>query len=244
MRPLALSTMHISAFSTAARACLALALVPALLAGCGGAAPPADASPSDELAGSGVGAASSAAPDAASFMRVGEITPVTLATASSPPPPPLVTKPKDGKENDELGGRKPDPKSPSDSRGSQSAGDPLAAAPTATPESKPQGHVEGAVVDSASALSEAEVRATIVQSQASFRTCYDLGSASAASAFQGTVALRASIGPSGVVASVDVVSSTTNNIRVDTCVADAVRRIQFPSKGGSAVIAFPIAFGR
>ncbi len=83
-----------------------------------------------------------------------------------------------------------------------------------------------------------------MQQQAAFQPCYEIGVASSSSSFAGVVTLRATIGPTGTVAAVDVVSSSTKNVRVDGCVADAVRRIQFPSKGGGAVVGIPIEFGR
>jgi outer membrane biosynthesis protein TonB len=140
------------------------------------------------------------------------------ARAGNPPP---------GKAG-EGGGGKPD----TDAGGS------------ATASADPPKGVHAAVVDSASNLSEAEVRTTIVQRQASFRQCYDLGASSSSGAFSGTINLRVSIGPTGTVASVDVLTSTTKLASVDSCVTQAVRSIQFPAKGNGAVVAFPIEFGK
>jgi TonB family protein len=103
-------------------------------------------------------------------------------------------------------------------------------------------NVRGAVVESGDGLSEAEVRGAIVQKQGSFRECYEIGTR-ASSGFSGTVSLRVSITPAGTVGAVEVLSSTTKNSQVDSCVADAVRKIQFPAKGNGAVVGFPIEFG-
>lgn len=233
-----------------------LLLCGALLSGCGGAASSADyareAGPSGGSGGhaSAIGSASptviaTAAPvDPPSFMRVGDIaretltTPVAAASAAPAAEPP---KPIAGAKN---------------LKGTTSTGPVRAATPPPPPtDGKPEsdtghktpederGAVHAAVVDSASNLSEAEVRTTIVQKQASFRQCYDLGMSSSA-AFAGTVSLRVSIGPTGTVASVEVLSSTTKIAAVDSCVTQAVRSMQFPAKGNGAVVAFPIEFGK
>lgn len=224
--------------------------VPLLLPGCGGGAP----SDAMYMPSGGTGASKSATDELeasdkdAGFMRVGEVyaAPIRPVTAAPPPPP--------SDEASSTGAPKPAgaPKLPkTESETEPSTNWTAAASATATAGGAPErghgkssGAVQGAVVDSAGGLSEAEVRTTIVQQQAVFRTCYELGVAATSSGFSGTVALRATIGPTGTVASVDVLSSSTKLLRVDACVADAVRRIQFPAKGGSAVVGFPIEFGK
>ena len=225
----------------------ALAFAP-LLAACGGSSATDYARETIPTGGSATGGETPAASAAASaeaevgFMRVGDVTPASLAeapttTAAAPPPPP----------NDPSGPKKASTgamatASPNARGGSDSGGGQTKASDERGHEApKPAPHA--AVVDSNGNLSEAEVRATIVSKQSTFRECYELGASSTAS-FSGTVQLKVSIGPTGSVASVDVLTSTTKNAQVDSCVTQAVRRIQFPAKGNGAVVAFPIEFGR
>jgi len=250
MRPLDDTLMPGPLAPFAAHARAALFLCGSLaLAACGGAAPPSDYAerPTGGVHEASPPPAASAAPtsEAPSFMRVGNLIPMPAAVAAAPLP--LQDKlPGGGGKNDKKpsdGPVKTGTASPSDARGTKSDRDEVFRAGQDSGSGQGQGAVQGAVVDSNGNLSEAEVRATIVQRQSSFRECYDLGLAGASSGFQGTVTLRVSIGPSGAVASVEIVSSTTKNPRVDTCVSGAVHRIQFPAKGSGAVVGFPIEFG-
>ncbi len=227
-----------------------------LLAGCGGAAmadkqaepPPPPNDETHTFTGSPAPTALASADAAPSFMRVGEVAretmtpPVATATAAAEPPKPIV--PLSDKKGTKALASKPQPTGtvpPADGGGGGHKPDTDAA--PANPKA-PEAGVHAAVVDSASNLSEAEVRSTIVQKQASFRECYDLGASGSAGAFSGSITLRVSIGPTGTVASVDVVASTTKVAAVDSCVTQAVRKIQFPAKGNGAVVAFPIEFGK
>lgn len=216
------------------------------LAACGGAAAPFDQKePPPHGGGAATGglllgteAAASAAPaggEAPSFMSVGDITraevppaapvPEPTTTATTPPAGgPMKTAGKNEKGYKTDGGGVPQEKKPTAST---------------TPLPLADG-VRGAVVDSASGLTEAEVRQTIMSKSSAFRECYDLGGAS----FSGSVSLRVAIGPTGTVASAEVTASTTHVAQVDSCVLSKVRTMQFPSKGSGAVISFPIEFGR
>lgn len=104
-------------------------------------------------------------------------------------------------------------------------------------------NVRGAVVDSSGGLTEADVRATLVQKQGAFRGCYEIGN-QGAGGFTGTVGLRVTINAAGMVAQADVTLTTTKNAQVDSCVLGEIRRMQFPAKGSGAVVSFPIDFGR
>ena len=252
-----------------ARLCAPLALVGLLLSGCGGAAaadryaepPPPPNDKNNTFTGSPSPtslASTSPTDEAPSFMRVGDVARETAATAaatatataSAEPPKPVLPLP--NKKGTKTLASKPLPAGaapPADGgRGGGGGGGEGGRKPDtdADPasQSAPVTGVQAAVVDSASNLSEAEVRATIVGKQASFRECYDLGASGSAGAFSGAITLRVSIGPTGTVATVDVVTSTTKVAAVDSCVTQAVRRIQFPAKGNGAVVAFPIEFGK
>lgn len=234
--------------AAALRGWVAVLVFAPLLAACGGSSA-ADYARETIPTGSGsLGgetAAASAAPSAEAevgFMRVGDVTPASLAeapttTAAAPPPPPVDPSGPRKASTGAMATASPNARGASDSGGGQ------------TKASDERGHEapkpapNAAVVDSNGNLSEAEVRATIVSRQSTFRECYELGASSTAS-FSGTVQLKVAIGPTGSVASVDILTSTTKNAQVDSCVTQAVRRIQFPAKGNGAVVAFPIEFGR
>ena len=61
---------------------------------------------------------------------------------------------------------------------------------------------------------------------------------------RGTVTVKATIGPSGAVTVAQVIKSTAQNAKVDTCVVDAFKKIKFPppKDGGTSVITFPMEF--
>lgn len=111
------------------------------------------------------------------------------------------------------------------------------------PSNEKKESVQGAVVDSAAGISEEEIRAVITKQSAAFRRCYDKG-VSATPGFSGAVLLRIAISAQGSVAAVEVTGSTTKNQSVDTCVAEEIKRLQFPAKGSGAIVGFPIELGR
>lgn len=215
-----------------------LGLFVAGLAGCGGTAPNGgsgrlhDEPPPPPPPNATATAAASAAPGGApEVFRVGSI---TMGEAAPDVPDDEAGMSLAG---DEAEGA-PDPEVKKD-KPIRTTG-----APKPLNEKKPTERSESvmsAVVDATAGLSQEEVRATIGNRQGSFRACYTIGAASGP--FQGTVFVRASVGPTGAVASAEVTSSTTKNVRVDSCVLDAVRVLQFPAKGGGAVVSFPIEFG-
>lgn len=259
MRPFSPKTMPSPPSRRRAPLAATLALLAAPLAiagaiaGCGGAANmelQSDAYGAGSKAKESPAGTAVAATEPPPFMTIGEIINVPLLAAEpAPTAMPIATAASNdadgkGERRDVTKPIKTSATKATDKSDSNTRADPGPPPPPPPPGGgTAAGAVQGAVVDSQGGLSEAEVRATIVQRQSSFRECYDIGSQGASSGFSGTVTVRAAIGPNGAVASVDVVNSTTKNTKVDTCVVDAVRRIQFPSKGGGAVIAFPIQFG-
>jgi hypothetical protein len=220
--------------SCAAVVYLALALLPlALLAGCSSAVS------ESKLAGPTAGK-EPPPPPPMSFVRIGEVTPVREAEAlpdgdpttpltseALPLPPPQARPGKDPSVPDGVTAAAPKP--------------PIAASQRPPPPAETK--IKGAVVDSTGGLTESDVRDTIVQNQSSFRRCYELGQQSSG-AFSGSVTLRVDINALGVVAQSKVVGSTTRNMEVDSCVANAVHIMQFPKKGSGAVVTFPVDFGR
>ena len=225
-----------------ARASAPLALVIALLPGCGAAS---SASPNKGHVSplpSGTATAEDKPPppppEEPSFMRVGTFESPVAAAATAAPIMPITTAPPPNEKQKLPNKTTTTPPTGTGARTDTSAegGDPNLAQ---------QGgkKVEGAVVDPKGGLSEADVRAAISEKRSSFRTCYDLGVKDAAD-FSGSVTLRVAISPAGNVASADIVQSSTRNAAVDACVRDEVRRLVFKTTGAGAVVAFPIEFGR
>ena len=89
-------------------------------------------------------------------------------------------------------------------------------------------------------LSQAEILAAVQDGSALFDKCYDLGGKDLA----GSVKLKATIGPTGVVNVAEVVTSNVKNAKVDACVLESFKKVKFPPPhgGGTAVITFPMTF--
>jgi len=107
---------------------------------------------------------------------------------------------------------------------------------------------QAAVVDSplslSGKLSQDEIRKILEQNAELFGDCYTLGAGGKSKDLRGTVKVKATLGPDGTVKVVEVVKSTMKNKKVDTCVADAFKKIKFPKPADAAtsVITFPIKF--
>jgi TonB family protein len=92
-------------------------------------------------------------------------------------------------------------------------------------------------------LSQDDIRNIMMKNGELFNECYTLG-ADKKQQLVGMVKVQATIGPSGSVTDVKVLKSTVKKPKVDTCVADAFRKIKFPApaNGATSVITFPIEF--
>ena len=117
------------------------------------------------------------------------------------------------------------------------------ASATATP---PPAAIERAtVVDKplSGALTQADIARILEKQGALFDVCYSLGAGKSRD-FRATVTVKATVGPNGVVNATEVLKSTAKNPKVDTCVAQAFRKVKFPppQNGGTMVITFPITF--
>ena len=92
-------------------------------------------------------------------------------------------------------------------------------------------------------MSSAEIEKALNDNIKAFDTCYTLG-ADKQGKLEGTVTIKATIGPLGNVKEATVVKSTTKNPKVDKCVATAFKKVTFPHpKGGVAIITYPMTFG-
>ncbi|MBK9261988.1 MAG: TonB family protein [Polyangiaceae bacterium] len=92
-------------------------------------------------------------------------------------------------------------------------------------------------------LSSAEIQKAINDNIQAFDACYTLG-ADKQGKLEGTVTIKATVGPLGTVKDASVLKSTMKNSKVDACVATAFKKVTFPHpKGGVAIITYPMTFG-
>lgn len=76
-----------------------------------------------------------------------------------------------------------------------------------------------------------------------FDACYTLG-ADKKGKLEGTVTIKAVVGPLGTIKDITVVKSTIKNAKVNTCVEDAFKMVKFPQpRGGAVIINYPMTFG-
>lgn len=92
-------------------------------------------------------------------------------------------------------------------------------------------------------LTQAQIREVVEKNGELFDACYSIGAGKSRD-FIATVTVKATLGPTGSVTVSEVMKSTAKNKKVDTCVAEAFKKIQFPAPKGAAtsVITFPIEF--
>lgn len=92
-------------------------------------------------------------------------------------------------------------------------------------------------------LSNAEIQQAINDNLKLFDTCYTLG-ADKQGKLEATITIKATIGPLGTVKEATVSKSTLKNTKVNTCVADAFKKVKFPQpRGGAVIITYPMTFG-
>jgi TonB family protein len=92
-------------------------------------------------------------------------------------------------------------------------------------------------------LSNAEIQKAINDNIKAFDACYTLG-ADKQGKLEGTVTVKATVGPLGNVKAAELVKSTIKNTKVNDCVVDAFKKVTFPHpKGGVAIITYPMTFG-
>lgn len=119
------------------------------------------------------------------------------------------------------------------------SGAPSASAAPANSASTPGNEVTTLV----GSLSNAEIQKAINDNIQLFDACYTLG-ADKQGKLEGTVTVKATVGPLGTVKDATLVKSTMKNKKVDTCVIDAFKKVKFPQpKGGAVIITYPMTFG-
>jgi TonB family protein len=92
-------------------------------------------------------------------------------------------------------------------------------------------------------ITQEDILAAVNQSGETFNKCYALG-AGASKSYAARITVKATVGPTGTVNTVEVVSSTAKNAKVDACVVDAFKKISFNRAPGSGatVFTFPLNF--
>ena len=92
-------------------------------------------------------------------------------------------------------------------------------------------------------LTKDDIKRYVEKHGETFGGCYEIG-AGKGQQFVATVTLKITIGPSGSVNDVRVVKSTAKNKKVDECVVNGFKKIQFPKPkdGATSVFTFPMEF--
>lgn len=91
-------------------------------------------------------------------------------------------------------------------------------------------------------LERQEIGAAVGRQAALFNDCYTIGAGKGVQ-FKAVVTVKATIGPTGSVTQGEIIKSTANNPKVDACVLNAFKKVQFPApKAGASVITFPMEF--
>lgn len=92
-------------------------------------------------------------------------------------------------------------------------------------------------------ITQDAVIAQVAKSSDAFNRCYALG-AGASKTWRAKVTVKATVGPTGTVNSIDVTSSTAKNPKVDACVAEAFKKLVFPrpKNAGTTTFTFPLSF--
>jgi TonB family protein len=92
-------------------------------------------------------------------------------------------------------------------------------------------------------LTNDEIQKAVNDNLTAFDACYSLG-ADKKGKLEGTITMKATVGPLGKVIEVAVVKSTIKNAKVNDCVAAAFKKVAFPHpKGGVAIVTYPMTFG-
>jgi TonB family protein len=92
-------------------------------------------------------------------------------------------------------------------------------------------------------ITQDDVLAAVNKTGDTFNRCYSLGAAGSKT-YTAKVTVKATVGPSGAVNTVEVVSSTAKNAKVDACVVEGFKKLSFkrPAGSGATVFTFPLSF--
>jgi TonB family protein len=156
------------------------------------------------------------------------------------PPPSAATAPS-ATEAAPLPG---DPKPPSAQAAPMAAPSAAPHDPATTPKPPPVGRAAVASTDAplTSNITQDEVINQVGKSS-DFNRCYTLGAAASRS-WRAKVTVKATVGPTGNVGAVEVLSSTAKNPKVDACVLEGFKKLSFPrpAGAGTTTFTFPLSF--
>jgi hypothetical protein len=93
-------------------------------------------------------------------------------------------------------------------------------------------------------ITQPEILALVNQNVDTFYRCYT-PPAGAPKGFRPKVTVKATVGPTGAVNTVEVVDSNTKSPKVDACVVAGFKKLVFtrPAGSGATVFTFPMTFG-
>jgi TonB family protein len=93
-------------------------------------------------------------------------------------------------------------------------------------------------------ITQEEVLALVQKNADAFYRCYTVGAGGAKKGYKAKVKVKATVSPAGAVNAIEVLSSTTNNAKVDACVLDTFKKLTFtrPKGSGATVFTFPLSF--
>lgn len=128
-------------------------------------------------------------------------------------------------------------------QGSSGSPTPSATTSATTPPTNPTATTNTETTTLVGSLSNDEIQKAINDNIQAFDACYTLG-ADKQGKLEGTITIKATVGPLGTVKEATVQKSTMKNAKVDKCVADAFKKVKFPQpRGGVAIITYPMTFG-
>lgn len=94
-----------------------------------------------------------------------------------------------------------------------------------------------------SKITQDDIVALVNKNGDAFYRCQSIG-AGASKSWRAIVTIKATVSPLGAVSAIELVTSTSKNPRVDSCVLDAFKKLTFarPANSGATVFTFPMEF--
>ena len=94
-----------------------------------------------------------------------------------------------------------------------------------------------------SKITQDDILALVNKNGDTFYKCQSIG-AGASKSWRAIVTIKATVSPTGAVSAIELMTSTSKNPRVDSCVLDAFKKLTFarPAGSGATVFTFPMSF--
>lgn len=172
--------------------------------------------------------------------------PLFFALGCGAAPPPSAATPPSSSTPPEAAGSAAPQSAPEATKNSAPANE--LPARGAAPDAKKDGSIgkaQGGAVDApivATAISQKDILDQVQKHMELFDKCYKLvGTGKGARA---VVTVKATVGPTGVVNAVEVLSSAPKNAKLETCVGDGFKNLTFPrpAGAGTTTFTFPMSF--